>query len=187
MSRKLGSAARSVLIRVYDLDVAKDFYANALNLSCVGEIETISNEARQLWGLGDGEVRCARFAKPGDTFGMIDLIEWAGGSDETIRDPQAAFDYGWLSLNHKTGDMGRALELLAQYGATPVSGSQSYEAGGKRIVETMVDLATGERCTILQSATRLPRRIHSAKPSRPSAWSSNRWTIRCRSTATCWA
>jgi catechol 2,3-dioxygenase-like lactoylglutathione lyase family enzyme len=153
----LGGPARSVLVRVSDLDVAGDFYANGLGLSRVGEAEAITDSARELWRMPDGNLRCARFAKPGDPFGMIELIEWAGGSDETIRDPRAAFDYGWLSLNHKTSEMARGLAHLAKYGATAVSDAKHYEAGGKQIAETMVDLATGERCTILQVGEALDR------------------------------
>jgi catechol 2,3-dioxygenase-like lactoylglutathione lyase family enzyme len=150
MNRIQGCPARSVLVRVSDLDAASDFYANGLGLSRIGEVEAISDGARQLWGMPEGDIRCARFAKPGDPFGMIDLIEWSDGLEETIRDPRAAFDYGWLSLNHKTGEMARGLEHLVGYGATPVSETKRYEAGGKPIAETMVDLETGERCTILQ-------------------------------------
>ena len=146
----LGGPARSVLIRVDDLDAAKNFYQNGLGLSCTAEAETISDELRRTWQLGEGEVRMARLANPGDEFGAVDLIEWAGGSGETIRDPKAPFDYGWLTLNWLTGDMPGALALLAEFGAQPISATKSYEAGGRTILEAMMDLPTGERCTLLQ-------------------------------------
>ncbi len=150
MKTPLTSAVRSVLVRVRDLPSAKEFYARGLGLHCVAEVETISAEARQYWGLGAGTIRAAQFAQPGNPFGMIELIEWSGGSDEPIRDDARPCDYGLFTINYRTSDMTRALELLASFGATPVTKTQAYQAGGKEIQETMVTLATGERCTVLQ-------------------------------------
>jgi catechol 2,3-dioxygenase-like lactoylglutathione lyase family enzyme len=155
-TKPLGSPARSILIRAERLDAAKLFYQKGLGLQCVGETETISDELRRVWGLGAGDVRMARLACPGDPFGAVDLIEWVGSSGETIRDPKAPFDYGWLTINWLTGDMTGALSRLAEFGAQAISSTKSYEAGGRTILETMIDLPTGERCTLLQVGDTIP-------------------------------
>lgn len=145
-----GSPARSVLIRVRSLEESKRLYTEGFGLSCIGETSEIGGGAREFWGLEGGKVRCARLAGSGDPYGMIDLVEWSGGSGESVRVPGRIFDFGLLTINWKVGEMGRALERLSGFGAKPVSATKSYEAGGKRIDETMVDLPTGERCTLLQ-------------------------------------
>lgn len=149
-TKALGSPARSVMIRVRDLDSAKEFYSGALGLTYVGETSAISEGARELWEMREGDVRLARFACAGDPYGLIDLIEWSKGADEAIRNRQAPFDYGWLTINWRVGDMQRALDLVAQHGAQAVSTTKSYEAGGRTIYETMIDLQSGERATLLQ-------------------------------------
>jgi catechol 2,3-dioxygenase-like lactoylglutathione lyase family enzyme len=149
-TKPLGSPARALLIRARDLENAKKFYTEGLGLSCAGETQAVSDGCRALWGLSEGEIRLARLTNPADAYGAIDLIEWSEGSEETIRDPQRPFDYGWLSINWRTSAMPRAIERLAAYGGRAVSTTKSYEAGGRLIHETMIDLPTGERCTLLQ-------------------------------------
>jgi catechol 2,3-dioxygenase-like lactoylglutathione lyase family enzyme len=141
------SPVNSVIIRVADLVAARSFYETTLGLSCVGEVSDIAAETRALWGTQAGTMRAARFAKPGEPFGMIDLVEWSEGVNEPVR--QQTFASGSFTLNFRVGDFDRAVEQLMTAGAKLISEPLEYEAGN-RLREAMVITPLGERATILQ-------------------------------------
>jgi catechol 2,3-dioxygenase-like lactoylglutathione lyase family enzyme len=138
------------MIRVQEIHAARNFYEGVLGLKVISEAETISDKTRRLWGLNDRNIRCLRLGKPGDNFGMIDLIEIVDRQCERLRDPQRPWDYGWLTANLKTAHLDRAINAVRAVGAETISTPSSYEAGGKQIREVMINLPSGERCTLLQ-------------------------------------
>jgi catechol 2,3-dioxygenase-like lactoylglutathione lyase family enzyme len=152
---------QSIVIRVADLDAARSFHETTLGLACTGAVDEITNETRALWNMPTGRIRAARFAKPGEPLGMIDLVEWSDGQHEPAR--QQTFDYGIFTLNFRIGNFDRASAHLADAGATPISEALEYEAG-QRIREAMVATPRGERVTILQvgAATETPHPLGEA-------------------------
>jgi catechol 2,3-dioxygenase-like lactoylglutathione lyase family enzyme len=146
----LVSAARAVLICVRDLDTSRSFYENGLGLSCTGITDKLDPGARSLWGIGDGAVRVARLIRPGDAFGMVELVAWEGNTGEPIRDPSRSWDRGLLTLNFTTLDIERALPQLTSLGARFPSAPRAYEAGGRSIRETAGYAPGGELLTLLQ-------------------------------------
>lgn len=149
-TKPLISAVKSALIRVRTIEQARPFYEGLLGLRAVSEAGSISDKMRRLWGLQERQVRCLRLGKPGDNFGLLDLIELAGEPGEPIRAPQRPWDYGWFSLNLQTSQLDRAIEAARACGAQIVSAPRSYEAGGKPVRAVMLNLASGERLTLLQ-------------------------------------
>jgi catechol 2,3-dioxygenase-like lactoylglutathione lyase family enzyme len=139
-----------VLIRVQTLEQARPFYEGLLGLRAVSEAVGISDKTRRLWGLQERQVRCLRLGKPGDNFGLLDLIEVAGQAGATIRDPQRPWDCGWFTLNLQTRHLDRAVEAARAHGAQVVSSPHSYEVGGRPVREVMLNLASGERLTLSQ-------------------------------------
>lgn len=144
------SAIKSAVIRVPSIQQARPFYEKLLGLRALAESDGLSDKMRRLWGLDVRQVKCLRLAKPGDNFGMLDLVELTGQTATPLRNPQRPCDYGWFTLNLKTNHLDRALEAVRTLGAQPVSRPHSYEAGGKQIREAMINLASGERLTLLQ-------------------------------------
>jgi catechol 2,3-dioxygenase-like lactoylglutathione lyase family enzyme len=141
------SPVNSIVIRVVDLIGARSFYETTLGLTCVGETNEVAADTRLLWGMNAGDVRVARLAKPGEPYGMIELVEWSEGIDEPAR--QQTFASGIFTLNFRVGDFDRAIVQLQTAGAEPISEPLEYEAGN-RIREAMVTTPLGERATILQ-------------------------------------
>ena len=149
-TRPLVSAIKSVLIRVQTIEQARPFYEGLLGLRVVSEVGGISDKTRRLWGLQERQVRCLRLGKPGDNFGLLDLIELGEPTSATIRDPQRPWDYGWFTLNLQTQHLDRAIEVGRALGAQIISPPQSYVSGGRPVREVMLGLASGERLTLLQ-------------------------------------
>jgi catechol 2,3-dioxygenase-like lactoylglutathione lyase family enzyme len=148
--RPLISALKSVVIRVPEIERARAFYESLLGLQALYETDFLADKARRLWGLPARHVRCLRLGKPGDNCGMIDLVELTGQQAEPIRDPQRPWDYGWFTLKVKTSHLTRALDAACRWGAEPVAAPHQYEAGGQTLQEALINLPTGERCTLLQ-------------------------------------
>src|SRR5260221_4068337 len=123
----LVSAASAVLICVRDLDAARSFYETGLGLTCTGVTEKIDPDTRSLWGIGDGAIRVARLTRPGDAFGMVELVAWEGNTGEPIRDQSRPSDCGLLTLNFTTLDIERALPHLSSLGASFRSTPRAYE------------------------------------------------------------
>jgi catechol 2,3-dioxygenase-like lactoylglutathione lyase family enzyme len=144
------SPVQSIVIRVTDLDAARLFYESALGLACTVESAEVAPSARALWDMPTGRIRVARFVKPDEPLGMIDLVEWSDGLNEPAR--QQTFDCGIFTLNFRIGNFDRAVAHLTAAGATPVSEPLEYEAG-QRIRESMMVMPDGERATILQVGT----------------------------------
>lgn len=149
-SKPMISAIKSAVIRVQEIETARPFYQNVLGLHVLSETDMLTDKARRLWGLNARQVRCLRLGKPGDNFGMLDLVELIGQTSEPLRNPQRPWDYGWFTLNVKTSNLDRAVEAVMALGAQPVAPAHSYEAGGKAIREVMINLTSGERLTLLQ-------------------------------------
>jgi catechol 2,3-dioxygenase-like lactoylglutathione lyase family enzyme len=141
------SPVNSIVIRVPELAAARSFYETTLGLTCVGEANDVAAETRALWGMNAGAIRAVRLAKPGEPFGMIDLVEWSAGANDSAR--QQTFASGIFTLNFRVGDFDRAVAQLRPAGAEPISEPLEYEAGN-RIREAMVTTPVGERATILQ-------------------------------------
>jgi len=146
--KALVSTIKSVVVVVKNLDESRRIFEEGLGLMCVGEAETSAQTVGKLWQIGDGNFRCARFARDGEDFGMIDLIENKNAA-EPIRDKNCAFDYGIFTLNYRTNNLEKAVEKLRQCGAETVSETQSYNVG-KPMLEVMMNLPSGERLTIIQ-------------------------------------
>lgn len=148
--KPLISAIKSALIRVPELASARPFYEGVLGLQPLQESDFLSDKMRRLWGLPARQVRCVRLGKPGESFGMLDLIELTGQTAEPLRQPERPWDYGWFTLNLKTSHLDRALDAVTRLGATVVAAPHEYETGGRSLREAMINLPTGERCTLLQ-------------------------------------
>ena len=150
MSNALVSAVRSIVTRVKSIAESRILYEEGLGLTCTGEEEITAAQVEGLWGLNSGIARVAQFAQAGEPCGMVELVEWSEGLDEHIRDPHSPRDYGWLTNNQITSNMQRGLEKLSRYGARAISEPKEYMAT-RRITETMIDTATGERLTLIQA------------------------------------
>ncbi|MBI1761035.1 MAG: VOC family protein [Acidobacteria bacterium] len=144
------SAIKSAVIRVQTIEQARPFYEKLLGLQALSETDMLTDKTRRLWGLNARQVRCLRLGKPGDNFGMLDLVELTGQTSEPLRNPNRPWDYGWFTLNLKTNHLDRAIEAVRDLGALTISAPHSYEAGGKQIREVMINLVSGERLTLLQ-------------------------------------
>lgn len=149
-SKPIISAIKSAVIRVNEIETARPFYQELLGLHVLSETDLLTDKTRRLWGLNARQVRCLRLGKPGGNFGMLDLVELTGQPGEPLRNPQRPWDYGWFTLNLNTQHLDRAIEAVVALGAQPVSAPHNYEAGGKPIREVMLNLASGERLTLLQ-------------------------------------
>jgi catechol 2,3-dioxygenase-like lactoylglutathione lyase family enzyme len=150
LTKPLVGAIKSALIRVRTIEQARPFYEGLLGLRVIAETGFISDKTRRLWGLQERPVRCLRLGKPGENFGLIDLIELAGQPGELMRDAQRPWDYGWFALGLQTRQLDRAIEAARALGAQLASPPHSYEAGGQQVREVMFKLASGERCIVRQ-------------------------------------
>jgi catechol 2,3-dioxygenase-like lactoylglutathione lyase family enzyme len=150
LTKPLVSAIKSALIRVPTIEQARPFYEGLLGLRVLAETGFISDKTRRLWGLQERQVRCLRLGKPGENFGLIDLIELADKPGEVLCDARRPWDYGWFALGLQTRQLDRAIEAARALGAQLVAPPRTYEAGGQPVCEVMLKLASGERCFVRQ-------------------------------------
>ncbi len=149
-SQPLISAVKSAVIRVASVTNAKRFFTDVVGLQPIGETTMLADKARRLWGLPEREILCVRLARPGESFGMVDLVEIPGATAVTIRDRNRPLDFGWFTLNFRTRDIERAVAAAEAIGARALNTPKSYEAGGQAIREVLIELPSGERCTLLE-------------------------------------
>jgi catechol 2,3-dioxygenase-like lactoylglutathione lyase family enzyme len=144
----LVSTIKSVVVCVKNLDESRIIFEDGLGLKCVGETTTSASEIGEIWGVADGEFRVVRFAREGEDFGCIDLVE-NKRAEKPIRDSHKPFDYGIFTLNYRTNNIEKAVAKLESLGAISVSEILQYNVG-KLMSEKMMILPTGERLTIIQ-------------------------------------
>ena len=138
--KALVSTIKSVVTVVKNLNESRRIFEDGLGLKCIAETKANFYSLRN--------VRCARFARAGEDFGCIDLIENPKAT-ATIRDKSRPFDYGILTLNFRTNSIEKAVAKLESLGAESVSEILQYNVG-KPMSEKMMILPTGERLTIIQ-------------------------------------
>ncbi len=144
----LVSTIKSVVQVVKNLDNARKIYENGLGLTCVGETKTTFAEIGELWGVEQGNFRVARFARAGENFGCVDLVENTA-AETSIRNSQRSFDFGIMTLNFRTNNLEKAIEKLESCGAEATSAILEYNAG-KPMREVMMITNSGERLTVLE-------------------------------------
>ena len=144
----LVSTIKTVVLCVKNLDESRRIFEDGLGLKCLGETEFSHEQIGEIWGVLDGNFRIARFAREGEDFGCVDLIE-NKDANQTMRDSRKPFDYGILTLNYRTNNIEKAVAKLENLGATSVSEILQYNVG-KPMSEKMMILPTGERLTIIQ-------------------------------------
>ncbi|NJM53756.1 MAG: hypothetical protein HC846_10445, partial [Blastocatellia bacterium] len=107
----LVSTIKTVIQVVQNLDKSRRIYEQGLGLKCVAETEISVAEIGELWGISSGNFRIARFAREGEDFGCVDLVE---NKDVTapIRDKNRAFDYGIMTFNYRTNNIEKAVPML---------------------------------------------------------------------------
>ena len=142
------STIKSVVLCVKNLDESRVIFEEGLGLKCAGETTTSASEIGEIWGVTGGEFRAARFAREGEDFGCVDLVE-NKAAEKQIRDSRKPFDYGILTLNYRTNKIEKAVAKLESLGAVSVSEILQYNVG-KPMSEKMMILPTGERLTIIQ-------------------------------------
>ena len=146
--KALVSTIKTVVMVVNNLAESHRIFEDGLGLTCVGETETSTIEIGELWGIESGNFRVARFARHGEDFGCLDLVENVD-ANKRIRDENRSFDYGIMTLNFRTNDIVKAIEKLTEFRAAAVSEILEYNAG-KPMKELMLKTSSGERLTILQ-------------------------------------
>ena len=146
--KALVSTIKTVVMVVNNLAESRRIFEDGLGLTCVGETETSTIEIGGLWGIESGNFRVARFARHGEDFGCLDLVENVE-ANKRIRDENRSFDYGIMTLNFRTNDIVKAIEKLTEFRAAAVSEILEYNAG-KPMKELMLKTSSGERLTILQ-------------------------------------
>ncbi len=144
----LVSTIKTVVQVVKNLGESRKIYENALGLNCVGESEFSVDEVGELWGIDKGNFRIARFAREGEDFGCIDLVE-NSNANQAIRDKNRAFDFGIMTLNYRTNNIEKAVPMLEKVGCKAVSEILNYNVG-KPMRELMLNTPTGERLTIIE-------------------------------------
>ena len=144
----LVSTIKTVIQVVQNLDESRRIYEQGLGLKCVAEAETSANEISELWGVEKGNFRIARFAREGEDFGCVDLVE-NKNAIAPIRDKNRAFDYGIMTFNYRTNNIEKAVPVLENVGCKPVSEILEYNVG-KPMRELMFNTPTGERLTIIE-------------------------------------
>lgn len=144
----LVSTVKSVVQVVKKLDESRLLYEKGLGLKCVAEEIFSANELTAAFGVTDGFFRFARFAREGEDFGCVDLIENIKAS-APLRDQNRPFDYGIMTLNFRTNNIEKAVSILDKVGCEPVSQILQYNVG-KPMREVMMITPTGERLTILE-------------------------------------
>lgn len=144
----LVSPIKTVVQVVADLDISRQIYETALGLTCIGEKQIPLADVTEIWGVTSGEFRIARFARDGEEFGCVDLVE-NRKVIESIRDANRSFDYGPMTLNFRTNNLESAIEKLHDVGAEPTTEILEYNVG-KPMREIMAITKTGERLTIIE-------------------------------------
>jgi catechol 2,3-dioxygenase-like lactoylglutathione lyase family enzyme len=144
----LVSTIKTVVQVVKNLDKSRRIYEVGLGLKCVGETETSVNEIGELWGISEGNFRIARFAREGEDFGCVDLVENTE-ANKPMRNKNRAFDYGIMTFNFRTNNIKKAVPMLEKVGCAAVSEVLEYNVG-KPMRELMMNTPTGERLTILE-------------------------------------
>ncbi|NOT60826.1 MAG: hypothetical protein HOP19_11455 [Acidobacteria bacterium] len=119
------SAVKSAVIRVASVNNAKRFFTDVVGLQPVGETTLLADKARRLWGLPEREALCVRLARPGESFGMVDLVEIPGATVVTIRERQRPLDFGWFTLNFRTSHLERAIAASEAIGARALNSPKS--------------------------------------------------------------
>ena len=141
--KSLVSTIRSVVQVVDDFETAAQFYEDGLDLENAEQEGLDDFYGAELQGN-----RIARFERPGEPFGCIELVE-NPNANEPIRNDSRPFDFGILTLNFRTSDIDRAVRQLEDHGAEPISEILSYNVG-KPMRELMMTAPTGDRLTILE-------------------------------------
>jgi catechol 2,3-dioxygenase-like lactoylglutathione lyase family enzyme len=144
----LVSTIKTVVQTVKNLDESRRVYEQGLGLKCVGETKISVKEIGELWGISTGNFRVARFAREGEEFGCVDLIENIDAT-ATIRDKDRAFDFGIMTFNFRTNNIEKAVPMLEKTGCQAVSEILNYDVG-KPMRELMFNTPTGERLTIIE-------------------------------------
>ena len=85
------SALKSAVIRVASVTEARRFFSDVVGFTLTGETTLLADKARRLWGLPEREIRCVRLARPGESYGMIDLVEVPEVESE-LADARVAFN-----------------------------------------------------------------------------------------------
>lgn len=153
MSEKaLVSTVKTIVQVVKNLDESRRIYEEGLGLTCIGEAKTSADEIGELWGIErrfeQRNFRIARFAREGEDFGCVDLVENTD-ANSPIRDQNRAFDFGIMTLNYRTNNIEKAVPMLEKVGCKPVSEILNYNVG-KPMRELMMNTPTGERVTIIE-------------------------------------
>jgi catechol 2,3-dioxygenase-like lactoylglutathione lyase family enzyme len=144
----LVSTIKTVVQVVKNLDKSREIYEEGLGLKCIGETETSVEEIGQLWGIERGNFRIARFAREGEDFGCVDLVE-NKDADQTMRNQSRAFDFGIMTFNYRTNNIEKAVLMLESIGCKAVSEILEYNVG-KPMREVMMNTPTGERLTVIE-------------------------------------
>lgn len=144
----LVTTIKTVVQVVKNLDESRRIYEAGLGLKCVAEAEISVAEIAELWGVSSGNFRLARFARDGEGFGCVDLVE-SKDAAAPIRDKNRAFDYGIMTFNYRTNNIEKAVPMLEKVGCETVSEILNYNVG-KPMREVMLNTPTGERLTIIE-------------------------------------
>jgi hypothetical protein len=144
----LVSTIKTVVNVVKNISESRKIYENCLGLQCVDETKISAGEIGKLWGSKEGTFHISRFAREGEDFGCIDLVENIN-ANKPIREKQRAFDYGIMTLNFRTNNIEKAVPMLEKVGCEPVSEVLEYNVG-KPMRELMFICPTGERLTIIE-------------------------------------
>lgn len=148
-NKSLVSPIKTVVMTVQNLDESRRIFEKGLGLKCVGEAETTVEEIGKFWGVEKGEFRVARFARDGaGDFGCLDLVQNLEAKN-SVRASNHPFDFGIFTLNFRTNNLERSIEILTRLGAETVSKPMTYNVG-KPLHEVMFNLPSGERLTVLQ-------------------------------------
>ena len=144
----LVSTIKTVVQVVNNLDESRRIYEAGLGLKCVAEAETSVAEIGELWGVSSGNFRLARFAREGEDFGCVDLVENKNAT-ATMRDNNRAFDFGIMTFNYRTNNIEKAVPILEKVGCQTVSEILNYNVG-KPMSEVMLNTLSGERLTVIE-------------------------------------
>ncbi len=144
----LVSTIKTVVQVVRNLDESRLIYENGFGLICLGEAKTSVAEISEIWGVTSGNFRVARFAREGEEFGCVDLVE-NKAANLPMRDKNRAFDFGIMTFNYRTNNIEKAVPMLQNLGCQAISGILEYNVG-KPMRELMMNTAGGERLTILE-------------------------------------
>ncbi|GEM_PF-4385699 len=161
MKKPWVSPVRSVVVRVPRLDEARLFYEEAFGLTCFAEAEIDAPAVRELWGIDGEALRVAQLGQPGESWGMIELIQSSGV--DRLFPPRSSQpeELGLFTLNFLTTDLDRAMQRLASRGVSFVSPPQTYETRPGRIIHEVVAQAPdGQRWTLLQVGGKIDTERH---------------------------